>query len=243
MESKKPTIENARICTKQQNYDLAAEIYSEILSNTNTETPSIYLCILYIEYSDVLIHGANNFFVKYLNNMINYKIYHSKENIERVDDLEIAWNCLEITKNMLRTLKTTMNEDDKKWLEGSSIEILLQKTYFLLGEIQLLDNKFNGAISDYSESLKYYPDNGLIHQRIAQCYEFLKDNENAILYHQKSIPFYENDKNIVLEILEKIEYLRNEESASNIPEDENNEVIEEQNGNVIDLNACKKKKN
>ncbi|KAG0438379.1 hypothetical protein DMUE_3126 [Dictyocoela muelleri] len=251
-----PSIEQARLSFTQKYYDLSSDIYSQILSETDTSKPTMTLCILYIEYANSLINGANEFFVKYLQEIVNFNIVSSAENLRRIDDLEIAWDCLEITKNLLIPFKNcnsknifnndkmnlnfTITDDDKKIMGNECVESLLQKTYFLLGEIQMLDNKFNGAISDYTEALECYKDDGTIHQRIAQCYEFLKDIDNAILYHQKSIPFFDNAT--VVDLLERIEDLKKEKEHE-VPQDiEENKEDENSEREIIDLNACRKKK-
>lgn len=250
-----PTLEQARLSFTQQNYDQSSELYSQILSQTDTTKPSVTLCILYIEYANSLINGANEFFVKYLQEIVNFNVRSSAENLRRVDDLEIAWDCLELTKHMLIPFKNLNNmdgkgtnkfvitDDDKMMMGSECMESLLQKTYFLLGEIQLLDNKFHGAIADYMEALECYKDDGTIHQRIAQCYEFLKDTDNAILYHQKSIPFF--DHKTALELLERIEDLKmeKEQEVSPMSDEENDVHDQSSDGPVIDLNACRKKKN
>lgn len=297
----------ARSLAIQRNFEEAAEIYSEILIefdkndeenlnikrqktdkknpenisekdsekniSENSEKPSIL-----IEYSHTLIKNAIAYYNSIISSSFSQNILNTNNNLsilinkkEQIEnDLEIAWSSLEQARIF------SGNFDFKA------------KIYFLQGEILLINENWQDAITCFSESIeniyKYeefmkkennekekniekenniednekedniednkkdnkenientfyfkYVTPAFIHLRIFDCYNFLKDKENANKQINLATDWYLKflKKEKALKKIEKLEKLKNNQ----IDDDENENVDDE----VKDVNHLLRKK-
>lgn len=180
---KYPNIQKARLCANQQNYSMASDLYSEVLNELSSAYPQddINVCRIYIDYANSLICNCEKYFTEEYLNIVNHHtiVSHQRKSIE--DDLEIAWNVLEIAKVVLQKDKL------------ASIKIR-----FLLGEILLLNNHFNEAICEYTESMALSERQGTKYceclLKIASCHEFMKNYAEANVSLKKITEIYEESK-------------------------------------------------
>jgi tetratricopeptide (TPR) repeat protein len=249
LEENYPKIESARASIAQGQYEHALEIYSEILDSVNPDDETVPY--LYVEYSNALIKNANEFFMEEVAAIAENRGFSllDRHNIE--DDLESAWNLLEISKSAFTILR-----DDKH----------LATTHFLLGEISLLNNQYKEAIHDYTESintfLKIYDEADLelldVYLSMANAYEFSEDFDMGIFYYKKAIVVYkrveesslevldkENVNGLIVELLNRIKGLEKKkayiEDARKIQTEDNFDDVEDEI--VIDINNCKRRIN
>ncbi|EJW02181.1 hypothetical protein EDEG_03377 [Edhazardia aedis USNM 41457] len=246
--SKFPEIKEARLCANQQNYNLASELYSDFLnklSEKGFKQDDPLMCYIYIEYASALIESAALFFVEELEMLANCKSTSASRKAEKEDDLEIAWNILEIAKLVFLEL------DDKE---------NLLRIYFLLGEIQVLNNQFDDAIAEYNNCYEILiatsksPTNKMSEclWKIATCYEFMKNYEEACKCLNKIIALYEKSKEelgdkadqLIQEIKEKLEDFDHLAEIKKHKSQDKTPIKPMIDDNVvIDINKFKKKKN
>ncbi|KAF9764661.1 hypothetical protein NGRA_0391 [Nosema granulosis] len=244
-----PKIVTARASVAQGQYEHALEIYSELLDIVNPDDESVPY--LYVEYSNALIKNANDYFMEEVAKIAESRGFNllDRQNIE--DDLESAWNLLEISKSAFTILR-----DDQQ----------LATTHFLLGEISLLNNRYTEAIHDYTEAintyLKIYDEASIelvdVYLSMASSYEFSEDFDMAVFYCKKTINVYkraeeasvdpadkENLGGLISELLEKIKSLEVKKTLSeDVRMAETEEKIGEVEDNVvIDINTCKRRIN
>ncbi|KAM0684882.1 hypothetical protein COBT_003909, partial [Conglomerata obtusa] len=181
-----PEIQTARACSVQDNHELATEIYSEILTEASSsyEKDSQTLCLLYLEYAESLIKNCEEYFIKEISMISAYKAVTLSEKADKENDLVIAWDVLEIAKSVYIASKQSF---------------YLSRSYFLLAEIQLLNNNFLGAINDYTnameELIKVKLQKSVIYceclYKIATCNEFMKYYDESVNCLRKMIDVYE----------------------------------------------------
>lgn len=234
-----PGLNTARICANKENHQMAAEIYSEILIEAakNFKEDDPRLCRIYVEYASSLIINCEDFFTNELSLLANHKVVNSSEKQIIEDDLENAWNLLEIAKIVLAKEK-----------------VLLSKIYYLLGEILILNNNFLDAITEYKECLvlcepsKRHCDALL---KIASCYEFLKMYEESNAHLNEILLIYEKNRSLVGdckadEIIEEMKFrmgenLKKKKMDEDVTLQSTDDVIDDEKV-VININANKKKK-
>ncbi|KAK6089856.1 hypothetical protein P3W45_001204 [Vairimorpha bombi] len=177
----------------QGDFENALEIYSKILDTVNPDEETVPY--LYINYANCLIKNSNQYFIEEIQNIHSGFDLSERKDIE--DDLENAWNMLEICRNSFVILKDDLS---------------LGKTYFLLGEISLLNNEFRDSIRDYIECISIYKminadisEYGDVYMSIASSYEFLGDYDMALKYYQESIEVFKAVGMEYSDILDKIE--------------------------------------
>lgn len=211
----------------QGEFENALEIYSKILDTVNPDDETVPY--LYLNYANCLIKNSNQYFIDEIQNIHSGFDLSERKDIE--DDLENAWNMLEICRSSFVILK-----DDYS----------LGKTYFLLGEISLLNNEFRDSIRDYIECICIYKninadicEYGDVYMSMASAYEFLGDYDMAIEYYQNSIEVFKAVGMEYSDILDKIEEVncKKEIVPEEIPEEE--EDITE----FKDINTNKKRIN
>jgi tetratricopeptide (TPR) repeat protein len=244
LEEHYPSIIEARAAIAQGSFEHGIDIYCEILKKTNPESAN--LPYIYIEYADALIKNSNAFFMREIEKIVGKKAVNLAEREEVEDDLENAWNLLELCKQSFIILKDYG---------------FLASTWNLLGEICMLNDKFDEAIHEFAECLETmkkaygnttdikYAD---VYLSMARSYEFLGDFEMGKDYYSKAIAVYRTHQgadgeydeemitDVISEILQKVaelEYKRERTENADLPsEDENEEET------VIDINACKRNK-
>lgn len=155
-----PSILSARSCLGQKDFAMAAEIYSEILDSAKNlyKEDSEQMCNIYLEYSHSLISAS---FAANYDKVQRLSAGATSKMIDDADDLEIAWNLLEIC----RVTFTALKNQEK-----------LMRTHFLLGEVLLNNNKMEEAILEYEKSEQN--DETLF--RKALCYEFLGELKKCV---------------------------------------------------------------
>lgn len=178
----------ARTLSIQKDYRDASEVYSEVLETMAREEgeESLAICLVYMEYAQSLL-------------LANEELIVMKK--EEIEDLEIAWEVLEIAKQVFER-------------EGARKELL--QTYALLSEISLESNNFGQSLEDLGRSLEIAVEEygesdrrvGEIYFRMAMNYEMLEDRGNTLIFLRK-----------VLEILRGVkEREGGERSGSDIDE-------------------------
>jgi tetratricopeptide (TPR) repeat protein len=239
-----PSIIEARAAIAQGSLEHGIDIYCEILKEINPESAS--LPYIYIEYADALIKNCNAFFMREMERIVERKGVSLADKEEAEDDLENAWNLLEICKQSFTILK------DYDFLAS---------TWNLLGEICMLNNKFDEAIHEFAECLETMkkisgdatdPKYADVYLSMARSYEFLGDFEMSKEYYNKAIVVYrarqdadigEHDREtateVVSELLQKVaevEYRKERSENVDLPSEP------EDGGPVVDINACKRSK-
>lgn len=328
-----PDLKLARSLMQQSNFDVVAEVYSEILDSAtikcdtnldaasskqknkagkkpNKNPTSLYerdsplLCIIYLEYCEALIKSSENYFINEIRVISENKTMKSGERQSKEDDLEIAWDLLELCKSVFMMLQrvghaTTEtfvaeapsekpkrgrkknfannahikddNGSDKSSATNETcfvdlndqkyIKECLAQAFFLLGEIQLLNNNFLGAIADYTNCMVELTDINKVETvkfcealyKTATCNEFMKYYNEAIGYLNKMIEIYAINKelsddkkdNLVNELKERIEEIKYKQG-----QEEGVEVCEESKAKeepmvdvpIININSLKKSK-
>lgn len=249
LEETYPKIVNARASIAQGQYEHALEIYSELLDIVNPDDETVPY--LYVEYSHALIKNANEYFMEEVANIAESRGFSllNRQNIE--DDLETAWNLLEVSKSAFTILRDDMQ---------------LATTHFLLGEISLLNNQYNEAIHDYTESintfLKIHDESDIelldVYLSMSNAYEFSEDFDMATFYYKKAINVYkkaeessvdpldkENISGLIVELLEKIKSMEVKKTyIEDVRKSQTQEIRNEVEDNVvIDINSCKRRLN
>lgn len=238
-----PMLSEARASIAQGEFEHGIEIYSEILSDMNPDDEKIPY--LYIEYADALIKSSDMFFIEEISKISGRKGLNLEDRKGAEDDLEIAWNLLEICKNAFSILKDYS---------------MLARTRFLQGEICLLNNEFRDGLHEFIECVavmdKIYEKDCFryadIYQSLANCYEFLGDFEKGREYYDKAIGIYraeqerresEEEKNeicdVITELLQKateLRYKKEKLENTDLPDDPESDDM------FIDINACKRNK-
>ncbi|KAI5171561.1 hypothetical protein NEFER03_0883 [Nematocida sp. LUAm3] len=189
-----PEILTARALMVQQDYLRASEIYSKILeslSETQEGTPEI--SIVYMEYAKSLIMSSDKI-------VINPEIEEDKEYLE---DLEIAWECLEISKNIFKAHNA----------EQELLEVLL-----LLGELSQDSNNYLEAKNDYLEALSILRRKNKVYEclelsfRVGVLLSLLDEKEKALkMFHGiiEEAKTKENTEELVEEVTSAINELLN----------------------------------
>ncbi|KAI5180214.1 hypothetical protein NEOKW01_0543 [Nematocida sp. AWRm80] len=125
-----PEISQARLLFKQRKYNESLEIYSEILNKMNIETVNkIKQALIYLEYSKLLLLSNDKV-------ILNPEL---EEDQEYLEDIEIAWELLEIAKGVFK--------------ENNLKEQLLH-TYTLLCDISEDSNNLEILLEDLQEGIK-----------------------------------------------------------------------------------------
>lgn len=183
LEKTYPTLSKARICANQANYSMASDLYSEVLTELIAHFPqdTPELCRVYIDYAFSLVQNCVQFFTNEYLNLATHQASFSDKRKNTEDDLEIAWSVLEIARVVLAKDK-----------------LASMRIRYLLGEILLLNNNFNDAICEYTESMALSEIKGSKYceclLKIASCHEFMKDYEEANVSLKKIVEVYENMK-------------------------------------------------
>lgn len=213
LKNKFPSIVEARVCINQKEYEYAVEIYSEVLEEARKhyEETSLLMCYLYLEYSSALISLSFETNFNRLQRMANRESF----TLENGNDLEIAWELLEISRITFTEINDSVN---------------LNRTYYLLGEVLLNDNKIEEALSEYNKCIN----TDEVLYRKALCYEFLNDYPKAISI-LKSINTLNSE--LMNEIKEEISLLEGKLGKENNVELEQkiNNINEEEVMNVDSL--------
>ncbi|OAG31248.1 hypothetical protein NEDG_01661 [Nematocida displodere] len=86
-----PELDTARTLQVQRDFVRASEAYATLLSKMAQNEPenSLKLALVYLEYANALLMSNDNI-------VVNPEV---KEDLEYLEDLEIAWEVLEIAKN------------------------------------------------------------------------------------------------------------------------------------------------
>lgn len=203
LQSQFPDLQKARACANQDNHAMASDLFSDVLNALTAQHPQDdpAVCYIYIDYANSLVRNCTQFFTsEYLNIANHAGASHGRRSIE--DDLEIAWNVLEIAKVVL--------QKDR---------LASMKIRYLLGEILLLNNNFNDAVCEYTESMALSDKHGTKYceclLKIASCHEFMKDYGEANVSLRKIVQVYEAAKSeigeervkgLVVDIQERIEF-------------------------------------
>lgn len=229
----------AWVCVNQENYKLAAELYSEglIKATTKYKEDDPRLCQIYIDYAYSLIQNCENFFTNEISLLSSHQQTNILEKQHAEDDLQVAWDLLEISRIVL-----------------AKESHLMSKIYFLLGEIQLLNNNFNDAILEYSNCISLLkPENSRYCEslyKIASCYEFAKDFDLANANLSKIIEICEINRSVlgderVNSIIEEIKERMKNNNTRKCEENDVTEILSESSVDdrpVIDISRNIKKK-
>jgi tetratricopeptide (TPR) repeat protein len=204
-----PELEKARTLSVQKNYSHAAEAYSSLLESMAKKEPedSVGMCLVYMEYARALL-------------LANEEILVRRSDSEDADDLEIAWELLEICRHTFQR-------------EGMRRELI--KTHSLLSEVSQESNNFQEAREDLESALelgiKEYGESDRrtaeIYFRLAMNYEMMNMGEQSIESTRKVVEVLERAKKgssekeaeeidvLIKEMAERIEELRREKEAPN----------------------------
>ncbi|WUR03455.1 G-protein-signaling modulator 2 [Vairimorpha necatrix] len=212
--------------TAQGNFEEAINIYTSLLDNINPDDETVPY--LYLNYANCLIKNCNQFFIEEIKNIHSGFDLKKREIYE--DDLENAWSLLEICRSSFSILKDEYN---------------LSKTYFLLGEISLLNNEFRDAIRDFIETESLYKkckveDNEYIelYMSMSSAYEFLEEYEQALKILRDVEGICKKREIIYEDIREKIEEI---ESKKERPVKEEPQEEEEDTSEIKDINNNKRR--
>lgn len=238
-----PSLIEARASVAQGAFEHGIEIYCEILDRVNPDDEKVPY--IYLEYADALIRNSNSFFVDEISKISSKNGLDLNERRETEEDLETAWNLLEICRNAFIILKDYHS---------------LTTTRFLLGDICLLNNEFRDALHELTECVstmdKIYEKDDIryadVYLSLANCYEFMEDFEMSRKYYDKAIVVYKAEQgrkesegeadaigDLISELLQKIrelEYKQKRLESTDIPSEP------EEDGDVIDINACRRNK-
>lgn len=238
-----PSLREARASVQQGAFEHGIEIYCEILENVNPDDEKVPY--LYLEYADALIKSSNSFFIEEISKISNRQGLDLRERKETEEDLEIAWDLLEICRNAFTILKDY----------GS-----LATSQFLLGEISLLNNRFHDALHELTECVstmdKVYEKDDVkyvdVYLSMANCYEFMEDFSMSREYYNKAIGVYRAEQgrksseevveaigDIITELVQKSSELEYKKKRS---EDVGLPSSPEDDDAVIDINACRRNK-
>ncbi|KAM0677396.1 hypothetical protein BDAP_002079 [Binucleata daphniae] len=273
-----PDLRIARACFEQKNYEICCEIYSELLEKAKESKNSPLLCVIYLEYCEALIRGCECYFIDEIRDISNSKVININK---KEDDLEIAWDLLELSRSVFMTKQdigcrtnnikknngkcnkniTTNDTKDIVDLDDNAyITKCLAQSYFLLAEIQLLNNDFLGAISDYSNcmvELEKINNTKTIKfcealYKTATCNEFMNYYEEAIKLIHKMIGIYkecseldDTKREVLVNELNdricEIEYKQNKQEGVKVANEDTKDEKQE-NVPVLNINSLKKKK-
>ncbi|CAD26554.1 HISTONE-BINDING PROTEIN N1/N2 [Encephalitozoon cuniculi GB-M1] len=238
-----PLLLEARASVTQGEFEHGIAIYSELLESMNPDDEKVPY--VYIEYADALIKSSNVFFIEEISRISGRKGLNLEERKGAEDDLEIAWNLLEICKSAFSILKDYA---------------MLARTRFLQGEICLLNNEFRDGLHElvecvavmdkiYEKDCFKYAD---VYLSLANCYEFLEDFEMSKEYYDKAIGIYraeqerresDEEKNeicdVITELLQKgteLRYKKERLENVDLPDEPESDDM------FIDINACKRNK-
>ncbi|EPR79828.1 Histine-binding protein N1/N2 -like protein [Spraguea lophii 42_110] len=223
LEEKYPALRQARLCFTQKNYAFASEFYSELLSTMEKNESIHEICKIYLEYAEVLIEEANEYFTLAFLEFAQQRAPNNTEKEEIEESLEIAWSLLEICR------QTFAVEKDK---------ILIRRIHTLLGDILLLNNNFQDAITEYAVAIENYEDIKIM-QKMASCYEFLEDLNNYLEMNNKilAILLKQNKMDEVEELQAQMDHFKKKiENKEQIPEKVDDSA------NVIDITKTLRKK-
>lgn len=236
-----PSIAEARASVAQGAFEHGIEIYCEILETANPNDECVPY--LYLEYADALIKSADAFFVREIERISSRQGIDLSERKDAEDDLETAWDLLEICRSAFTILKDY----------GS-----MATTQFLLGEICLLNNQFLEAVHELTECIStmnkiYQRDNiryADVYLSLARSYEFLEDFDMSREQYSNAIGVYSAEQgrggadadaigDMILELLQKTKelgYKKKRVEDADLPSEP------EDDGAVIDINACRRNK-
>merc|ERR1712080_530397 len=180
--------------------------------------------------------------IKELENEIN-KIEVDNKNIQLEENINKDNINKEVEVNIKDNINIQLEENNKiitlNFINNSNENIILSQCHHLLGDIQLLNNNFLDAISEYKKSLEFEFDSHL-YIKIAQCHEFLKDYENALKFYDFALKSNKNDliEDKILDAKERIDYL--EQKSYNQPVEEKKKDLKEVK--IVNINKRRKKK-
>lgn len=214
-----PSIVEARGYVERKQYEDALDIYSEILEEAKTRHDEIstFMCSIYLEYSSTLISSffASNF--DKLQRLAN----RQRVNLSEDDnDLEIAWELLELC----RITYTKVNDIHN-----------LNRTYFLLGELLLNDNKIEEALEEYNKCMI---DNEVLYRK-ALCYEFLNKFDESIGILRS---INTDSKEFAKEISDEIKLLENKIVIPDIKNEIEKKIKDYNENDVLNIDSLVKKK-
>lgn len=171
LEEEFPELLEARSYIRHKKYSSALELFVQILEEVDESSEEYFYLLL--EYTQCIIE--NIFFETEMNYRKILQTRNPIEENEIEEDLENAWECLELCRLSFEQLS-----NGKK----------LAEVYKGLGDVQSLKNCFKEAVDEYKKALSYCEDDLSlieIYECIAECYR----NDNQF---EKSI---ENMKNII----------------------------------------------
>lgn len=199
-----PLIEKARALSVQKDYAHAAETYSALLEAVAKDEPedSVNMCLIYLEYAKALLLANEDVIVT------------KAPGHEVMDDLEIAWEVLEIARRVF----------EKEDMRGELI-----KTYSLLSEVSLESNNFQDSLGDLEACLNLTVEKyGAEDRRTAEIYFRMAMNHELMENTGKAAELVEK----VIEILDASKL-----KASPEEEHDLNELVAEMKERLADLKA------
>ncbi|EEQ82650.1 hypothetical protein NCER_100606 [Vairimorpha ceranae BRL01] len=209
----------------QGEFEKAIDIYSGILNKINPDEETVPY--LYINYANCLIKNSNQYFLEEIQNIHSGFDLSERQIIE--NDLEMAWNMLESCRSFFTILKE---------------DFLLGKTFFLLGEISLLNNEFRDALRDFIECENIYKKLQAdcteyidLYFSMSNAYEFLEDYDMAIKMLRDLVEIFKKSNLDYLDLLDRIVEIK---SKKDKPVVENKEEFEDLS-EVKDINKNKKR--
>ncbi|KAI5160297.1 hypothetical protein NEAUS03_1051 [Nematocida ausubeli] len=190
VENEYSDIQKARLLIVQSDFARASEVYSDLLSKMaeKEQEDSLKMCLVYIEYARCLLLSNDKL-------VINPEL---EEDNNYLEDLSIAWELLEIAKNVFKAHNFT-NE--------------LVKAHLLLSDISQETNNFTESLEDLEAAFslikeKDAKDSRLpdIALRIAFAYEALENKEMAIKMLNSIIEMLDSAEKTqeILEIIEEV---------------------------------------
>lgn len=174
-----PLLEEARSYYNHRKYELALEVYSELLPTLDTE--SIEYTLTLLEYSQCMLDS-----VMYKTE-INYKLLlQRKRSVEEggiEEDLEICWDSLESCRIRFEVL------NDRRRL------CLVHKG---LGDVHSLNNRFSEAAEEYLMALDYNDEDQQaeteILEDVADAFKNANESDKAQQYYERLIELYQSRK-------------------------------------------------
>lgn len=191
-------LQKARILMVQNDYVRASEAYSTVLSvmAQREKEDSLKMCAVYLEYATCLLLSNDKL-------VINPNI---EEDNEYLEDLAIAWELLEIAKNVFKQHNFTAE---------------CVKAHLLLSDISEETSNYKDALEDLQAALTLMREKDPNSQkipdvlfRIATAYEALEEREMAISTLEEIITVLKKSEQtsqtleIVEEVKEKIDRVK-----------------------------------
>ncbi|KAI5190604.1 hypothetical protein NECID01_1045 [Nematocida sp. AWRm77] len=199
IKEKYPILRKARALFVQRDYERAIEIYAEVLEKMAEEEPDTGLMhsFIYLEYAKALIMSNDKI-------VINPKL---EEDQEFLEDLEIAWEVLEIAR-------TTFQE------HGMEKEQL--RVHLLLSEISEETNNYASMKTDLEEALK-----------LSQKHEPESRDTAQILFKLALVEDVLGDKPKAKALMEEVVVILQKHSSKDAPEIE--ELVQEVQDRIAEI--------